>query len=128
MLHLKMVEEDKVEALVGSDFSDIFEDFFGDFGGGKRSSRSRKSSNNRGSDLRYDLSINLGRSIFRKKTKIFNFQLLKNVILVKEMVLSQVSTQQTDVLTVEEMEECVQTKVFLQSNKHVLSVLVVVKK
>ncbi len=38
-----------------SNFSDIFEDFFGEgFGGGGR--RSRKSSN-RGSDLRYDLSI-----------------------------------------------------------------------
>ena len=42
----------------GADFSDIFEDFFGDFGGGRRSSRGR-SSNNRGSDLRYDLSISL---------------------------------------------------------------------
>ena len=42
----------------GADFSDIFEDFFGDFGGGgRRSSRSRRSSNNKGSDLRYDLSI-----------------------------------------------------------------------
>ena len=37
----------------GSDFSDIFEDFFGDFGGGGRSSK--RSSSNRGSDLRYDL-------------------------------------------------------------------------
>ena len=41
----------------GSDFSDIFEDFFGDFGGGRRSNR--RNSNNRGSDLRYDLSITL---------------------------------------------------------------------
>ena len=38
----------------GADFSDIFEDFFGDFGGGSRGS-SRRNSNNRGSDLRYDL-------------------------------------------------------------------------
>ena len=38
----------------GADFSDIFEDFFGDFGSGGRS-RGNKSSNNRGSDLRYDL-------------------------------------------------------------------------
>ena len=38
----------------GADFSDIFEDFFGDFGGGGRS-RARRSTNNRGSDLRYDL-------------------------------------------------------------------------
>jgi molecular chaperone DnaJ len=42
----------------GADFSDIFEDFFGDFGGGG-SSRGKRSSNNRGSDLRYDLSITL---------------------------------------------------------------------
>ena len=41
----------------GSDFSDIFEDFFGDFGGGRRSNR--RNTNNRGSDLRYDLSITL---------------------------------------------------------------------
>ena len=40
----------------GADFSDIFEDFFGDFGGGRRSSRGRNS-NNRGSELRYDLTI-----------------------------------------------------------------------
>ena len=42
----------------GADFSDIFEDFFGDFRGGRNSSNKRKS-NNRGSDLRYDLSITL---------------------------------------------------------------------
>ena len=42
----------------GADFSDIFEDFFGDFGSGGRS-RGNRSSNNRGSDLRYDLSITL---------------------------------------------------------------------
>ena len=45
-----------------SSFSDIFEDVFGDFGdfgfgGGGRSRRSR--TNNRGSDLRYDVSIEL---------------------------------------------------------------------
>ena len=40
----------------GADFSDIFEDFFGGFGGGGRS-RGRKNTSNRGSDLRYDLSI-----------------------------------------------------------------------
>ena len=39
----------------GADFSDIFEDFFGDFGSGGRS-RNTRSANNRGSDLRYDLS------------------------------------------------------------------------
>ncbi len=38
-----------------SSFSDIFEDFFGDFGG---NGRSRKT-NNRGNDLRYDMSISL---------------------------------------------------------------------
>ena len=38
-----------------SSFSDIFEDFFGDFG----DSGSSRRTNNRGSDLRYDLSINL---------------------------------------------------------------------
>ena len=42
----------------GADFSDIFEYFFGDFGGGGRS-RNRRNSDNRGSDLRYDLSISL---------------------------------------------------------------------
>ena len=44
-----------------SSFSDIFEDVFGDFGdfgfGGGRSRRGR--TNNRGSDLRYDISIEL---------------------------------------------------------------------
>ncbi len=52
----------------GADFSDIFEDFFGDFGGGGRS-RSRKS-NNRGSDLRYDLSISLEEAYNGKKQDI----------------------------------------------------------
>ena len=51
----------------GADFSDIFEDFFGDFGGGGRS-RSRKS-NNRGSDLRYDLSISLEEAYHGKSDK-----------------------------------------------------------
>ncbi|MDA9653479.1 molecular chaperone DnaJ [Candidatus Pelagibacter sp.] len=53
----------------GTDFSDIFEDFFGDFGGGRRSSRG-KSSNNRGSDLRYDLSISLEEAYAGKKQNI----------------------------------------------------------
>ena len=53
----------------GADFSDIFEDFFGDFGGGRRSSRGR-SSNNRGSDLRYDLSITLEEAYTGKKQNI----------------------------------------------------------
>ena len=53
----------------GADFSDIFEDFFGDFGGGARS-RGRSSSNNRGSDLRYDLSITLQEAYEGKKQDI----------------------------------------------------------
>ena len=52
----------------GADFSDIFEDFFGDFGGSGRS-RSR-SQNNRGSDLRYDLSISLEEAYVGKKQDI----------------------------------------------------------
>ncbi len=48
-------------------FSDIFEDFFGEgFGGSGRSRRS----NNRGSDLRYDLSISLGEAYSGKKHDI----------------------------------------------------------
>ena len=53
----------------GTDFSDIFEDFFGDFGGGGRS-RARRSTNNRGSDLRYDLSISLEEAYEGKKQDI----------------------------------------------------------
>jgi molecular chaperone DnaJ len=53
----------------GADFSDIFEDFFGDFGGSGRS-RGRRSSNNRGSDLRYDLSITLEEAYQGKKQDI----------------------------------------------------------
>jgi len=52
----------------GADFSDIFEDFFGDFGGGGRP-RGRKT-NNRGSDLRYDLSITLEEAYEGKKQDI----------------------------------------------------------
>ncbi len=53
----------------GADFSDIFEDFFGDFGGGGRS-RGNRNSNNRGSDLRYDLSISLEEAYQGKKQDI----------------------------------------------------------
>ena len=53
----------------GADFSDIFEDFFGDFGGGGRS-RGRRAANNRGSDLRYDLSITLEEAYEGKKQDI----------------------------------------------------------
>jgi molecular chaperone DnaJ len=53
----------------GADFSDIFENFFSDFGGERSSSRSRNS-NNRGSDLRYDLSISLEEAYSGKKQNI----------------------------------------------------------
>jgi len=53
----------------GADFSDIFEDFFGDFGGGGRSG-GKRSANNRGSDLRYDLSITLEEAHEGKKQDI----------------------------------------------------------
>ncbi len=53
----------------GADFSDIFEDFFGDFGGGSSRRTSRKN-NNRGSDLRYDLSISLEEAYSGKKQNI----------------------------------------------------------
>ena len=53
----------------GADFSDIFEDFFGDFGGGGKS-RGRRSTSNRGSDLRYDLSITLEEAYEGKKQDI----------------------------------------------------------
>ena len=49
-------------------FSDIFEDFFSDFRGG--SGRRRRSSNFRGSDLRYDLSITLEEAYSGKKQDI----------------------------------------------------------
>ncbi len=53
----------------GGDFSDIFEDFFGDFSGGGKS-RGKKNTNNRGSDLRYDLSILLEEAYTGKKQDI----------------------------------------------------------
>ena len=53
----------------GADFSDIFEDFFGDFGSGGRS-RNTRNNNNRGSDLRYDLSISLEEAYQCKKQDI----------------------------------------------------------
>ncbi len=49
-------------------FSDIFEDIFEDFGGMGRRSRGR-SSNFRGEDLRYDLSISLEEAYHGKKTR-----------------------------------------------------------
>ena len=50
-------------------FSDIFEDFFSDFGG-SAGGRRRRSSNLRGSDLRYDVSINLEDAYTGKKENI----------------------------------------------------------
>jgi len=49
--------------------SDIFDDFFGDFGGGRRSGRQRQSEN-RGADLRYDLTISLEEAYSGKKQEI----------------------------------------------------------
>ena len=54
----------------GADFSDIFEDFFGDFGGSSGKNSRRRNSNNRGSDLRYDLSISLEEAYSGKKQNI----------------------------------------------------------
>ena len=51
-------------------FSDIFEDFFSDFSGNEGRGRSRKNSNYRGSDLRYDLSITLEEAFLGKKENI----------------------------------------------------------
>ena len=50
-------------------FSDIFEDFFSDFGGSV-GGRRRRPSNLRGSDLRYDVSINLEDAYTGKKENI----------------------------------------------------------
>ena len=58
------------EGFSGADFSDIFEDFFGDFGGSRSKSSRGRSSNNRGSDLRYDLSISLEEAYSGKKQNI----------------------------------------------------------
>ena len=54
-----------------SSFTDIFEDVFGDLGEfGFRSSRSGRRSNNRGSDLRYDISIDLNDAFIGTEKKI----------------------------------------------------------
>ena len=55
-----------------SSFSDIFEDVFGDLGdfGFGTSGRSRRKSNNRGSDLRYDISIDLNDAYTGTEKKI----------------------------------------------------------
>ena len=83
----------------GSDFSDIFEDFFGDFGGGRSSKRK---SSNRGSDLRYDLTISLEDAYSGKKQNI-QFSTSEKCNTCKEMVLSQ-DLILIDVLIVEETE------------------------
>ena len=53
----------------GSSFSDIFSDLFGDFGGGGSSARSRSASL-RGSDLRYNIEIDLEEAFTGKQQKI----------------------------------------------------------
>ena len=109
----------------GTDFSDIFEDFFGDFGGSRRGSRGR-SSNNRGSDLRYDLSITLEEA-YSGKNKIYNFQLQRNVMSVKEVDQSQ-EQHLTDVVIAVVTEGFDQIKAFLPCNKLALNVWAVEKK
>ena len=49
--------------------SDIFDDFFDGFGGGRRSGK-RRQSENRGADLRYDLTISLEDAYSGKKQEI----------------------------------------------------------
>ena len=53
-----------------SSFSDIFEDVFGDFGFGTSGGSRRGRSNNRGSDLRYDVSIDLNDAFSGSEKKI----------------------------------------------------------
>ena len=54
-----------------SSFSDIFEDVFGDLGDfGFSTGRSRRRSNSRGSDLRYDISLNLNDAFTGTEKKI----------------------------------------------------------
>ena len=85
----------------GADFSDIFEDFFGDFGGGGRSRN--RSSNNRGSDLRYDLSITLEEAYQGKKQDI-KFSTTEKCNTCKGMVQNLVILQ-IDAPIVVEMEK-----------------------
>ena len=53
-----------------SSFSDIFEDVFGDFGFGSSARSPRGRRNNRGNDLRYDISIDLNDAYSGKEEKI----------------------------------------------------------
>ena len=53
-----------------SSFSDIFEDVFGDFGFGSSGRSRRGRSNNRGNDLRYDISIDLDDAFIGTEKKI----------------------------------------------------------
>ena len=53
-----------------SSFSDIFEDVFGDFGFGSSGRSARGRRNNRGNDLRYDISIDLNDAFSGKEEKI----------------------------------------------------------
>ena len=63
---------------VSGAISRYFEDFFGDIGG-EAEEVPERSSNNRGSDLRYDLSISLEEA-YTGKNEIYNFQQQKNVM------------------------------------------------
>ena len=53
-----------------SSFSDIFEDVFGDFGFGGSGQSRRGRRNNRGNDLRYDITIDLNDAFNGKEEKI----------------------------------------------------------
>ena len=112
-----------LEVLVVQIFQIYLKIFWRLWWSGRRGSRKN---NNRGSDLRYDLSVSLEEA-FQEKNKTYNFQLQKNVTHVKETDQNLV-TILIDVPIVVEMEEYVQIKVFLQFNKHVHNVLGVVKK
>ena len=77
------VEAVKVLEILILGLSDLFEDFFGDdiFGGGSR--RSGRRSSNRGSDLRYDLTISL-RKLITEQIKVLIILLLKAALDVQE--------------------------------------------
>ena len=64
-----------------SSFSDIFEDFFGDFTGGSGGS-GRRSSGNRGNDLRYDVGISLEEA-YKGLEKKINYTTYKKCITCK---------------------------------------------
>ena len=67
-----------------SSFSDIFEDFFSDFGGG-----TSRRTNNRGNDLRYDISISLEEA-YKGTEKMLDILLINHVNHVQVAVLQKV--------------------------------------